>query len=187
MGAQMSACRIKRLGDVGVMSFSKLFSMLFILSVFVVPFFVSGVLGEDSEDVAAAALNRAEVAMFLAYEAVSDAEEAGAHVNGLLAELNVGGEYLAEAHVWNRIGDFETATYFADLCYDVIENIRSEAAELENEANGSKVSDLVVRMAVSIVGVVVVIFLSFLVWRVFKRRYHRRVLGLRPEVVSGES
>ena len=32
-----------------------------------------------------------------------------------------------------------------------------------------------------------VVFLSFVVWRVFKRRYHRRVLEMRPEVVSGES
>jgi len=187
VGVQVSGCGIERLRDVGFMSFSKLFFVLLILSVFAVPIFVSGVFGVDGADGAASAVYRAEVAVVSAYEAVLDAEEVGADVSGLLAELNVAGGYLAEAHVWFGLWDFDNATRFADLCYYSVEDVRSKAVELKNEAHSLWVTDSVVRMVWSLIGVVVVVFLGFVVWRVFKRRYHRRILGLRPEVVSSES
>jgi hypothetical protein len=183
----MSVRETRRLSDVGVMSFSKLFFVFLILSVFAVPVFVSGVFGVDGEDVAVLAVDRAEAEVASAYEAVLDAEDAGANVSGLLAELSVAGGYLAEAHVWFGLGDFDNATRFADLCYDAVVDVGSEAFELRSEAHGLRVTDSVVRMTGSMVGVVVVVFLGFAVWRVFKRRYRRRVLELRPEVVSGES
>jgi len=187
VGVRMSMCGIERLGDVGFMSFSRLFFVLLVLSVFAVPILVPGALGADGEDVAASAVDRAEVAVVSAYEAVLDAERAGADVSGLLDRLNVAGEYLAEAHVWLGLGGYESATRLADLCYDAVEGVGSDAVELRSEAHGLWVADSVVRMTGSMVGVVVVVFLGFVVWRVFKRRYRRRVLGLRPEVVSGES
>ena len=187
VGVRMSVCETKRLSDVSVVSVSKLFFVLLILSVFAVPVLVSGVFGVDGEDVAASAVDRAEVAVVSAYEAVLDAEEAGVDVSGLLVRLNVAGEYLADARIWYGLGDFENATRLAGLCYDVGEEVSNEAYGLRNEAHGLWVTDVVVRMTGSIFGVVVVVFLGFVVWRVFKRRYHRRVLGLRPEVVSGES
>jgi len=169
------------------MSFSKLFFVLLVLSVFAVPLFVPGVFGADGESVAASAIDRAEVAMVSAYAVVLDAEQVGVNVSGLLAELNVGGEYLVDARIWFGLGDFENATRLAGLCYDVGEEVSNEAHGLRNEAHGLWVTDVVVRMTGSMVGVVVVVFLGFVVWRVFRRRYNRRVLGLRPEVVSGES
>jgi len=169
------------------MSFSKLFFVLLILSVFAFPVIVPGAFGADGAAGAASAVYRAEVAVVSAYEAVLDAEEVGADVSGLLAKLNVAGGYLASANVWFGLGDFENATRFADLCYYSVEDVRSKAVELRNEAYGLWANDLVVKMIGSIVGVVVVVFLGFVVWRVFKRRYCRRVLRLRPEVVSGES
>jgi len=169
------------------MSVSKLFFVLLILFVFVAPVFVSEAFGADGEIVAASAIDGAEGVMVSAYEAVLDAEKAGANVSGLLARLNVAGEYLANAHVWYGLGDFDNATRFANLCYDVGEEVKNEAVELKNEAHGLWVTDLVVRMTGSIIGVVIIVFLSFMVWRAFKRRYHKRILGMKPEVVSGES
>jgi len=187
VGVRMSVCETKRLSDVSVVSVSKLFFVLLILFVYAVPVFVPGVLGVDGEDVAVSAVDRAEVAAASAYEAILDAEEAGVDVSGLLAELNVAGRYLDEAHVWLGLGDFDEATRFADLCYDIAADVRNEAYGLINEDHGPWVTDSVVRMTGSIVGVVVVVFVGFVVWRVFKRRYRRRVLGLRPEVVKVES
>jgi hypothetical protein len=183
----MNVGETTRLSDVIAVSISKLFLVLLILSVFAVPVLVSGVFGVDGEDVAASAVDRAEAAAASAYEAVLDAEEAGVDVSGLLAELNVAGRYLAQAHVWLGLGDFDEATRFADLCYDAVEDVRNEAYGLKNEGHGFWVTDSVVRMTGSIIGVVVVVFLGFVVWRFFKRRYHRRVLGLRPEVAKVES
>jgi hypothetical protein len=185
--ARMSVCETKRLSDVSAVSVSKMFFVLLVLSVYAVSVFVPGALGVDGEDVAVSAVDRAEVAAASAYEAVLDAEEAGVDISGLLAELNVAGRYLAQAHVWLGLGDFDEATRFADLCYDVVVDVRNEAYGLKNEGHGLWVNDSVVRMTGSIVGVVVVVFVGFVVWRVFKRRYRRRVLGLRPEVVKVES
>jgi len=187
IGVQISACEIKSLRNVSIMSVSKLFFVLLILSVSATPIFASEVLKVNGENVVVAAIDRAEAAMVSAYEAVLDAEQAGANVSGLLSRLNVAGEYLANAHILYRSGDFGNATRFANLCYDVGEEVRNEAHELENEAYGVWVTDLVVRMSVSMVGVVVIVFLSFVVWHAFKRRYHKRILGMKPEVVSDES
>jgi len=169
------------------MSVSKLFFVLLVLSVFAVPVFVSGAFGVDGEDVAVSAVDRAEAEVVSAYEAVLGAEEAGADVSGLLDELNVAGGYLAEAHVWFGLGDFDEAARLADLCYDAVVDVSGEAFDLESEAHALRVTDSVVRITGSMVGVVVVVFLGFAVWRVFKRRYSRRVLEMRPEVAKGES
>ncbi len=187
MGVQVSVRGIKRLHDVRVMSFSRLFFGLLVLSVFVVPLFVPEVFCADGVDVAAFAIDRAEVAMVSAYAVVLDAEQVGVNVSGLLAELNVGGEYLVEAHVWFGLGNFENATHLADLCFGAVVGVEREAVELKKEAEVLRVNDHVLRMVGSMVGVVIVVFLGFVGWRVFKRRYRRRFLGLRPEVGSGES
>jgi len=145
------------------MSFSKLFFVLLFLSVFAVPLFVPGVFGADGEDVAVSAIDRAEVAMVSAYAVVLDAEQVGVNVSGLLDTLNVGGEYLVEAHVWFGLGDFENASRLADFCYGVVVGVGREAVELGNEAQGLRVNDRVLRMVGSMVGVVGVGFLGFVV------------------------
>jgi len=139
------------------------------------------------EDVVALDIAEAEEVLGSAYGAVLEAEEAGANVSGLLGRLNVGGEYLAEAYVWIRLGVFENASRFAGLCREVVEDVKGEAFGLRDEAERLGEADFVVRMVGSAVGVVVVLIVGFVVWRVFRRHYHKKVLGLRPEVVSGES
>lgn len=185
--AQINLCEIKKLRDVDVMSVSKLFFVLLILSASAAPIFVCEAFGADGEDVAASAIDRAEEAVVSAYDAVLDVEQAGANVSGLVARLNVGGEYLANAHILYELGDYDNATSFANLCYGVGEEVRNEAVELKNEAYGLWVNDLVVRMTGSMIGVVVIVFLSFFGWRAFKRRYRKRILGMKPEVTKDES
>ena len=143
--------------------------------------------GAVDADVVSLGLADAEEALGLAYGAILDAEMAGANVSGLFGRLNVGGEYLAEAYVWYRLGAFENASRFAGFCSEVVDGVRGEAVGLKSEAHGLWVLDFLVRVIWSVGGVVVVVVLGFVVWRVFRRRYCRRVLRLRPEVVSGES
>ena len=157
-----------------------------VLLLLLLPVFILEV-SASSEDVATLAITQAEETLGSAFEAVWDAEEAGANVSGLLGSLNLGGEYLAEAHVWYRSGVFENASRFADLCVDVVGDVESEAFELRDEAKRSGEADFIVKMSLSVGGVIIFVFLGFLVWRVFRQRYCNRVLGLRPEVVSGES
>lgn len=169
------------------MSFSKPLFVLLVLLVLSVPFFSSEAFEVHGEEVVTSDIESAEDAMISAYEAVSDAEHAGANASGLLARLNVAGEYLANAHIWYCLGDFDSATRFANLCYDVAEEVRNEAYELENETYGLRVTSLVVRTTGSMIAVIIIVFLSFFGWRVFKRRYQKRVLEMKPEVVPDES
>jgi len=76
--------------------------------------------GAVDEDVVALDIAEAEEILVSAYGAVLEAEEAGANVSGLLGRLNLGGEYLAEAYAYVRLGDSEKEGYFFELWrYDV--------------------------------------------------------------------
>ena len=141
----------------------------------------------SNQETAILSISEADYSMVQVHEVVLDAEEAGADVSGLLDRLDFAGEYLAVANIWYRLGDFENATRFAGLCFDVVEEVRSEAYRLKDEAYGLRVAGLFVRIILSFVGVGVVVLLSYVVWRAFKRRYRRRVLGLELEVVNAGS
>jgi len=168
------------------MSFLKSFVFLLVLFVFVsvVSVFEASAL---SEDVAALAIEEAEGVVASAYEAVLEAEEAGANISVLVARLNDAGEDLAQAHVSYRVGDFEGAARFADLCREIGEGVRVEALGLRNLAVLEAVQRFWWTMTMSIMSAVTILCLSLLGWRIFKRRYFRRVLGMRPKVVSSES
>lgn len=133
------------------------------------------------------AVAEAEEALVSAYGVVLEAEEAGANVSLLLDKLNVGGEYLVEAYVWDRLGDSENTSRFSGLCYDIAEDVQSDAVELRDEAKSSPKSEFVAVMFRSVVGVILVVGLCFVVWLVFKWRYRKKVVGLKPEVADGES
>ena len=141
----------------------------------------------SNRETAILSISEADYSMVQAHEVVLGAEEAGADVSGLLDRLDVAGEYLAGANIWYRLGDFENATRFAGLCFDVVQEVRSEAYRLKDEAYGLWVAGLFVRIVGSCVGVVVVVLLGYVVWRAFKRRYQRRILGLKLEVVHDGS
>ncbi len=141
----------------------------------------------SSENLVTVSLTEAEEALASSYGAVLAAEQAGANVSGLFGRLNVGGEYLSEAYVWYRLGDSENTSRFAGICSDIVEDVRSDAIELRAEAKRLGDAEFVAKVFGSVVGVIAVVVSCSVVWRVFKRRYRRQVLGLRPEVVLGES
>jgi hypothetical protein len=132
-------------------------------------------------------VSEAEEALVSVYEVVLEAKESGANVSGLLDKLNVGAEYLAEAYVWVRLGNSENTNRFAGLCHDIAEDVQNDAAELRDEANDSLMSEPSVVMLESVIRVILVVGLCFVGWHVFKRRYRKKVLALRPEVIGSES
>lgn len=150
-------------------------------------FFVSLSSAEVGEDEASLALSNAEEAVFSAFQTVLKAEEAGANVSGLLVQLNDAGKLLVEAHAAYRVGDVDEVARSASLCSEIAGNVKSQADDLWVKSYGSSVMGLWLVFAGSMVGVVVVGLGSFWSWRIFKRRYYRRVLGMKPEVNSDES
>jgi hypothetical protein len=149
--------------------------------------FIPKAFASNSKDTATISIERAENALVSAYQAVLEVEQVGANVSGLLAQLNEAGELLAEAHMAYRLRDFDEATRFADLCYDVGESVKNKADELRVEAYRSRTMGLWLTMSGSLVGMVAVVFGSFWGWRVFKRRYYEQILRKKPEVAKDES
>jgi len=147
---------------------------------------ISAVSGVNRDD-ALTAIARAESAIELGYQAVVAAEAAGANVSGLLEELNVGAEILASAKMFYRVGSFDFAVYFADVCYAAVINVAARADEVGGLAEVDGKWRLYLTVGASTLGVGCVVFGGIFGWRWFKRRYYRRVLERKPEVVTDES
>jgi len=148
---------------------------------------MSTIFASNSEDTATTSIERAENVLVSVFQAVLEAEQVGVDVSVLLAQLNEAGEFLAEARMALGLGEFDEAVHSANICSEIGESVKSEADELLVEAYGSRVMVSWLTMSGSLVGVFVVGFGSFWSWRVFKRRYHRRVLRIKPEVAKDES
>ena len=152
----------------------KFLLILELLSLFLFPLFTLKV-GASSEDTATLVFTQAEETVASAYEAVLEAEQAGANVSELLDQLNVAGEYLTEANMLYRVGDFDGAVHSADMARSRAEEVRRSAEELKIDAYESWIASLLIRITSSIVGIIVVILGTFIAWRVFKRHYFRQV------------
>jgi hypothetical protein len=165
---------------------SKLLVLLIVLA-FSVSIFFPETFASNLEDTAVTSIEKAENALASAYQAVLEAEQVDANVSGLLTQLNEAGKLLAEAHMAYRLMDFDEATRSANLCSDISDNVKSKANELRVEVYGSKTMGLWLTMSGSLVSMVAVGFGSFWGWRVFKRRYYKRILRKKPQVVKDES
>lgn len=158
-----------------------------VLFIFIAPCFVTTVTISSNGDLAESTIKNGEHVMVLAYQAVLEAERAGANVSNLFTELNVASEYLAQAQILYRVGDLDNATRFADLCSRTAEKVKSEADLVTNMArveSGTRLGFVMIGSAITACSISVAGLLS---WRVFKRRYYQRVLMMKPEVVSDES
>ncbi len=124
-----------------------------------------------NEDDAIQVIDQAEEAVTMAYEAVSEAEEAGANVSLLLDRLNVAGEYLAEANMLFRLGDFDGSVYSAGLASEQVgEDFAGEADGLRVDAEESERERWFTNIIISVVGVIAVVLGTSVTWLIFKRR-----------------
>jgi len=175
------------------MSVSKVITVLFstptrvlLVLFFCLPlvFHVSAV---DIEGPVTSSISQAEDALVLAYEAVLEAEQAGANVAGLLFQLNVAGENLAKARMLYDGGLFDEAARFTGYSYGNSSYVVVEASELESLAVEKANLRLQVTVIISVAGVGVIACISVAGWVLFKGWYRKRVLKMKPEVVKGGS
>jgi len=167
-------------------SASKLLVLFFVFA-FSVSIIMSEAFASHLEDTATSSIEKAENALISAYQAVLETERVGTNVAALLTRLNEAGESLVKAQVAFRLEDFDEAVRSADLCYEVGEDVKRQAEELLLVAYSSSVVGNWLTVTGSLVSVIAIVFGSFWGWRVFKRRYIRRVLKKKPEVAKDES
>ena len=135
-------------------------------------------------DQTASKLQAANTAVERAFNAVLDAEKAGANVTGLLAQLNVAAGVLAQAENSFRTGDFNTSAVQADNVLPIAQEVTNSAQDAKQTALVSGQNAFWFTIAFTEIGASVFVLVLFLVWRRFKRGYIKKLPGLKPEVVE---
>jgi hypothetical protein len=138
--------------------------------------FASGVSDGDVSD-AGARVGRA-------FEAVLEAEGAGANVSSLMSDLDEAGEFLAEAEISYRNGNLTDAVGLADRCSGLAEAVSVEAVALKGSALADSQQAFESAFIFSTGGAAVLVEALILSWFLFKRAHARKLLGMKCEVVS---
>lgn len=119
-----------------------------------------------------------------AFNAVLDAEKAGANVTNLLAQLNTAEGILALAENSFRTGDFSTATAQADSVLPIAQEVTTAAQEAKQTASVSEQNAFWSTIVFTVIGAFVFVLALILVWRRFKRNYIKSLSDAKPEVNS---
>jgi hypothetical protein len=132
----------------------------------------------------ASKLQAANTAIDGAFNAVSDAEKAGANVTGLLAQLNIAASDLSQAENSYRSGDSNTAAVQADNVLPIAQEITASAQNAKQTASVSSQNGFWFTNAFSEIGAPIFVLALFLAWRKIKRDYMNKLPGLKPEVAE---
>jgi len=135
-------------------------------------------------DQTASKLQAANNAVEQAFNAVLDAEKAGANVTGLLAQLNDAAGILAQAENSFRAGDSNTAATQADSVLPIAQEVTISAQDAKQTALVSVPNAFWFTIAFTEIGAIVLVLALFLVWRRFKRSYISKLQEAKPEVSS---
>ena len=135
---------------------------------------------------ATSAINQAELSLNSAFVAVAKADDAGADVAKLLDKLDAAGDFLSEAHIEFRAGDYEDASLLAVECSSTVEGLATEADLLRAGAERTKTDNLLLTVVGSGAGLVLLLVLGIEGWRVLKKRYFKRSLEMKPEVEEAQ-
>jgi hypothetical protein len=127
-------------------------------------------------------LQAANNAVEQAFNAVLDAEKAGANVTSFLVQLNVAAGDLAQAENSYHAGDSNTAVVQADSVLPIAQDVTNSAQGAQQAALVSGQRTVWLTITFSLIGAFELVFALFLVWRQFKRRYMKKFLDLKPEV-----
>lgn len=163
--------------------FAKRSMKIFLVFFVVLTLSLQGLCGAGGYVEAASSLDGAEELVCQAFETVLEAEEAGANVSILMADLNEAGALLAEAEILRRNGDVDEAAGIAEQAVVIANDVEREALELKNLASVNRQNVFWFSSVCSLVGVSVFLIVLFFVWSWFRRVYVRRLLRMKPEVV----
>ena len=122
---------------------------------------------------AAAAIASAEEKIIACYQAISEADGAGANTATLLIVLNEAGALLSHAHFAYNAGNFDAAADFAVQSQQRLNNFVAEANALKENALQQHHWDFMINVLGSIVGTAIVLCGSTVLWFLLKRKYRK--------------
>jgi len=126
-------------------------------------------------------IDDAESNLNSAFEAVYQAQNAGADIRDLVVRLGTAGDLLSKAYAEFRVGDYESAATLATDCSHTVEGIASEAIELRAKTEIEKSDRMLLTFAGSGIGLAFLLVSGITGWRFLKKRYWKRVYEMRPE------
>ncbi len=116
------------------------------------------------------AITAAQERIVVCYQAVAEADRAGANTTALLAALNEAGHLLSKANWALEMGDLDSALSLSLLSQERLNDFVAEANVLKEHTIQRHYWDFIVNVVGSIVGTLVVICGSFVVWLILRRR-----------------
>ena len=127
-------------------------------------------------------LQAANTAVEQAFNSVSAVEKAGANVTGLLEQLNIATDLLAQAENSYRTGDTSAAANYVDQAVPIAQQVKAQTIAIKNSAISSKQTTFVFTVVFVVISSEVFILSLFFVWRLFKKNYINKMLESKPEV-----
>jgi hypothetical protein len=145
---------------------------------------VARVASAYSADQVQTRIQGAEDSVDSAFLAVLDAEKVGADVSPMLGELNSAEGLLARSEVLLSQGDLDGAARAATSSSWLAEDVRAQASSLK--ASTLAYRDYAFRLSLLGCGSGIGLFLllMFALWQRFREHYVRRVMEMRPVVVT---
>jgi hypothetical protein len=119
-----------------------------------------------------------------AFNAVLDAQKAGANVTDLLSQLNTAANILAQAENSYRARDINGAIAKANSLLPITQEITNDAQVLKQSAIVNTQNNFWSTIIFSVVITVVFVLVLFFIWRWFKRNYMNRLSEVKPEVTN---
>ena len=95
-------------------------------------------------------------------------------ISALLKQLNLAAEFLAEAQMFYREGNFQNAFQSANQSIQEVNNLIEEAERLKNQAVDDYENRLLWTTTVSTIEICAIVLGSVISWRIFKRHYSKR-------------
>jgi hypothetical protein len=122
---------------------------------------------------ATTSLNSARLKLVECFQSAKSAEAAGANITQLTNMLNDAGSLLSKAEFSYSTGDFSAAENQAIQIHDSLSNFVSMANSLQRSAEQNRTADFYIYFLGSIIGTVIVVVGSIVVWFYLKRKSER--------------
>jgi hypothetical protein len=120
---------------------------------------------------AATVISSVQNTIVACYNAVKEAEAAGANITVLVSTINKAGSLLSQAKTAYATNDFDVALNLAVQSQNLLSNFIEETNTLKENATQQQKQDFLINVVGSIVGAFAVIIGGFAVWIILKKRY----------------
>jgi hypothetical protein len=119
-----------------------------------------------------------------AFIGILSAEKAGANVTGLLEELNIATELLAQANNSYVSGNLSAAVTYVNQVPLIAQEVTTQATAAKDSAVIANQQVFETTLVFIMIVSILFILSLFLGWCFFKRRYVKKMLAAKPEVIS---